>query len=116
GRSCENSGEGWPYDAPYCSGGFPITANTNVGGQYYFSHYADSSNGTDSKVAQAATAGSSTVTVSGSHAINDQVGFSDPAKTTTTSTTNVATLTGSQTITAASTANFPSSGQLRVGT
>ncbi len=117
GRSCENSGEGWPYDAPYCSGGFPNTRNTDVGGQYYFSHYSDSSNEQDNvTVSVAASAGSNTIQVGSSQAINDQIGFSDPAKTTTTSTTDVKTLNGSQTITAASTANFPSTGQLRVGT
>jgi Right handed beta helix region len=116
GRSCENSGEGWPYDAPYCSGGYPNTSNNNVGGQYYFSHYADSSNGGDTTVAQAASAGSTSLTVVGSQATNDQVGIGDPGKTTTTSTTNVTSLTGSQSINAASTSGFPSSGQLRVGT
>jgi hypothetical protein len=48
-------------------------------------------------------------------AINDQVGFADPASTTTASTTNVSALSGS-TINATSTAAFPASGQLRVGT
>ena len=44
-RSCENSGEGWPNDAAYCSGGFPNSASTASGGQYYFSHEGDSAHG-----------------------------------------------------------------------
>ena len=30
-RSCENSGEGWPNDSAYCSGGFPNSASTRLG-------------------------------------------------------------------------------------
>ena len=44
-RSCESSGEGWPVDASYCSGGFPNTATTAADGQYYFSHIGDSKHG-----------------------------------------------------------------------
>ncbi|HSW79220.1 MAG TPA: right-handed parallel beta-helix repeat-containing protein, partial [Candidatus Saccharimonadales bacterium] len=44
GRSCENSGEGWPEDADYCSGGFPITMESTAGGQYYYSHRGTSTN------------------------------------------------------------------------
>ena len=119
-RNCEDSGEGWPLDAPYCSGGYPNSTNTSAGGQYYFSHindtaysvYFDSNNMVD----QAAPAGSTTVLVNGSEAINDQIDFTDPVQTTTSSTTVVSTLNGSGSINAASTTGFPSSGQLRVGT
>ena len=114
-RSCENSGEGWPNDDAYCSGGFPNSASTASGGQYYFSHEGDSAHGGATFLAQPATAGSSTVLVAGASAINDQIGFGDPQSTTTTDKTDVAALTGSGTI-RATTTGFPSSGELRVGT
>ncbi len=114
-RSCENSGEGWPEDAAYCSGGFPITFEASAGGQYYFSHYGTTTNQGEGQVTVAASAGATTLQIRGAAAINDYVGFADPAKSTTTSTTNVTTLS-SGTINAASTASFPTSGQLRVGT
>jgi hypothetical protein len=114
-RSCENSGENWPVDASYCSGGYPATASAHAGGQYYYSHQSDSNFGNTTPLTQAATAGSSQVLVYGALAINDQIGFADPTQTTTSSTTNVTSLSGS-TINAASTTGFPSSGQLRVGT
>lgn len=116
GRSCENSGEGWPEDAAYCSGGFPITSESTSGGAYYFSHRGTSTNQVYAPLIQAANSGSSTIMVTGALAINDQVGFSDPVNTTTTSTTNVTALNGSQSINAAATGSFPSSGQIRVGT
>ena len=115
-RSCENSGENWPDDAAYCSGGYPNSATTAGGGQYYYSHDGDNAHGGTTTVEQAASSGSSTVLVQGAEAIDDQIGFSDPASTTTTTTTNVSSLSGSQTIDATSTSSFPSSGQLRVGT
>jgi hypothetical protein len=126
GRSCENSGEGWPYDAPYCSGGYPNTATTQAnpgpgtgaqatGVAYNFSHLADSNNGGGTTLAGDVQAGSSTVLVAGPEAIDDQIGFTDPASTGTTDTTNVATFNGTQTI-AATTTGFPTSGKLRVGT
>ena len=115
-RSCESSGEGWPVDASYCSGGFPNTATTAAGGQYYFSHIGDSKHSGATTLAQPVSAGSSTILVEGAEAIDDQVGFSDPASTTTTDTTNVSSFTGSGTITVSSTTGFPASGQLRVGT
>jgi hypothetical protein len=115
-RSCENSGEGWPDDASYCTGGFPVSAQPSAGGQYYFSHQGSSTNQGQGIVDNDAAAGSTTVTVRGAVAINDQIGFADPAQTTTSSTTNVSSLTGTQAINAATTASFPSSGQLRVGT
>ena len=68
-RSCENSGEGWPNDASYCSGGFPNSASTASGGQYYFSHEGDSAHDGATTLAQSATAGSSTVLVAGTVAI-----------------------------------------------
>ena len=116
GRTCEDSGEGWPDDAGYCSGGYPNSATTAAGGQYYFSHIGDSLHGFTTTVAQAASSGSSTLSVVGSLATDDQIGFADPLQTTTNSTTDVTTLNGSQTINAASTTSFPSTGQLRVGT
>jgi Right handed beta helix region len=114
-RSCENSGEGWPADTSYCSGGFPNTAVPAAGGQYYFSHVGNSGNGGATTLAQPAAAGSSTVLAVGAVAIHDQIGFADPKSTKTSDTTAVDTFTGSGTI-SARTAGFPSSGQLRVGT
>ncbi len=114
-RSCENSGEGWPNDAAYCSGGFPNSASTASGGQYYFSHEGDSAHGGTITLAQRATAGSSTVLTAGASAIDDQIGFGDPRSTRTAGRANVAHFTGSETIDAATT-GFPSQGELRVGT
>jgi len=117
GRSCENSGEGWPDDAGYCSGGFPVTSSTTNGGQYYFSHQGDTAHGFATTVAQNAASGSSTIEVVGSIATNDQIGFANPVKTTTTDTTAVTTFTGSPTSSiSATTTGFPSSGEIRVGT
>jgi len=114
-RSCENSGEGWPDDASYCSGGFPNSATTASGGQYYFSHESDSAHGGATSLAEPATVGSSTILVDGTEAVDDQVGFGDPRSTRTANKTDVATFTGSGTINAR-TAGFPPSGELRVGT
>jgi hypothetical protein len=114
-RSCENSGEGWPHDTSYCAGGFPNSASPASGGQYYFSHDGDKAHGGTVSLTAQATAGSSTILVSGASAINDQVGFSDPVSTKTKAATDVGTFTGSGTVDA-STMGFPSSGQLRVGT
>ena len=115
-RSCENSGESWPNDAAYCSGGFPNSASTASGGQYYFSHEGDSAHyGGGTSLAEPATAGSTKILVEGAEAINDQIGFGDPKSTKTVDRTNVATFTGSGTINAKTT-GFPSSGELRVGT
>jgi hypothetical protein len=114
-RSCENSGEGWPNDSSYCSGGFPNSSATASGGQYYFSHEGDTAHGGATSLAGQANAGSSTILVAGASAIDDQIGFGDPAATKTTDHTNVSTFTGSGTIHASS-AGFPSSGQLRVST
>jgi hypothetical protein len=114
-RSCENSGEGWPDDSSYCSGGFPNSASAASGGQYYFSHEGDSAHGGATSLAEPATAGSSTILVAGASAIDDQVGFGDPRSTKTRDAADVATFTGSGTM-SAKTAGFPSSGELRVGT
>ena len=114
-RSCENSGESWPNDAAYCSGGYPNSASTASGGHYYFSHEGDTAHGGASSLAAPATAGSSTILVVGAEAIDDQVGFGDPASTRSADRTDVAAFTGSGTINA-STTGFPSSGELRVGT
>jgi hypothetical protein len=118
-RNCMNSGESYGNgdDSPYCSGGFPNTSNNSAANQYYFSHIADTPHGGANYALDAnAAAGATTVLVNGSVATNDQLGFADPIDITTTSTTNVTSLTGSQTINASSTAGFPSSGQLRVAT
>lgn len=115
-RSCDNSGEGWPADTSYCSGGFPNTATTAANGQYYFSHIGDSKHGGATTLAQSVSAGSSAILVNGTEAIDDKVGFSDPASTTTTDKTHVSSFSGSGTITVSSTTGFPASGQLRVGT
>ncbi len=114
-RSCENSGEGWPTDSAYCSGGFPNSASTASGAHYYFSHRGERANGGSTSLAEPATAGSSTVLVAGAVAIADQIGFGDPRSAKTADRTDVDTFTGSGTITASS-AGFPSSGELRVGT
>jgi hypothetical protein len=115
-RSCESSGEGWPVDSSYCSGGFPNTATTAAKGKYYFSHIGDSEHGGITTLAQSVPAGRSIILVQGAEAIDDQIGFSDPASTTTTDTARVSSFGGSGTITVSSTARFPASGQLRVGT
>jgi hypothetical protein len=115
GRSCENSGEGWPVDASYCSGGFPNSADTSAGGQYYFSHIGDNAYGGTTTLAQDASAGSSTVLVEGSMATDDQIGFGSSAETSTTDVTNVSSFSGSGTINA-DTTGFPSSGDIAVGT
>jgi hypothetical protein len=114
-RSCENSGEGWPNDSAYCSGGFPNSASAASDGHYYFSHEGDSAHGGTTSLAEPATEGSSTILVAGASAIDDQIGFGDPRSTKTADHTDVATFTGSGTI-SAKTVGFPSSGQLRVGT
>jgi hypothetical protein len=114
-RSCENSGEGWPNDAAYCSGGFPNSASTASGGRYHFSHEGDSAHGGATTLAEPATAGSSTVLVVGTEATDDQIGFGDPLSTRTADHTDVVGFTGSGTI-RARTAGFPSSGEMRVGT
>jgi hypothetical protein len=115
-RSCENSGEGWPADYSYCSGGFPNTTTTAANGQYYFSHIGDSNHGGTTTLAQPVSGGSSTILVKGAEAIDDQVDFSNPASTTTTDRTNVSGFSGSGNITVSSTIGFPAAGQLRVGT
>jgi hypothetical protein len=114
-RSCENSGEGWPDDAAYCSGGFPNTASVAADGHYYFSHEGDSAHGGATSLAEPAAAGSSTIQIVGPEAIDDQIGFGNPETTTTEDKTAVATFNGSGAISAATT-GFPPSGQLRVGT
>ena len=115
-RSCEASGEGWPIDSSYCSGGFPNTSTTAANGRYYFSHIGDSKHGGSTTLAQSVSVGGSTILVKGAEAIDDRVGFSDPASTTTTGATNVDNFNGSGTITVPRTTGFPDSGQLRVGT
>lgn len=114
-RSCLASGEGWPIDSAYCSGGFPNTDTTAANGQYYFSHEGDTAHGGSTTLAQPVSSGSSTVMVKGPEAIDDQIGFADPATTTTTDTTDVTAFSGSGTINATTT-GFPTSGQLRVDT
>ena len=115
-RSCESSGEGWPVDSSYCSGGFPNTHATVADGQYYFSHAGDSGHGGATTLAESASAGNSTVLVKGAEAIGDYVGFGDPVSTTTKDTASVSSFNGSGTITVSSTTRFPASGRLRVGT
>ena len=117
GRTCEDSGEGWPADAGYCSGGFPNNSTTtDGGGYYYFSHVSDLVHGFTTHVTQSANSGSSTVQVAGSLAKNDQIDFVNPATASTTDTTSVTTFAGSGTITVNATSGFPSSGQLLVNT
>ena len=117
-RSCLSSGEGYPNDAAYCSGGFPNTNTTAAGNQYYFSHQGDNSvgvNGTTT-LAASASSGSGTVIVKSNEALNDRIDFVNPASTTTTDTTNISTFTGSGTINVTSTTGFPTEGQLSVST
>jgi hypothetical protein len=114
-RSCENSGESWPDDADYCSGGYPNSASTASGGQYYFSHEGDTAHGGATSLAQPASAGSSTILLAGAGAIDDQIGFGNPTTTKTTDRADVTAFTGSGTVKASS-VGFPSSGELRVGT
>ncbi len=118
GRSCLNSGESYPNgdSATYCSGGFPQLPPA----QQYFSHYTNSTVGALATVAwsEACSASSpcTTVTLSDAPALADWIGFADPAQTSTSAKTDVSTFNGSGTITVASTAGFPSSGQLIVDT
>ena len=115
-RSCENSGEAWEPDAPYCSGGFPNTNATTAGSNYYFTHEGNIVNGGTGALEADASSGSSTVLVQGNEAIDDQIDFQNPASTTTNQTTNVTSFTGTGVITVGSTGGFPSSGQLYVTT
>jgi hypothetical protein len=119
-RSCEDSGEGGAVagaDAAYCSGGFPNTATAASGGQYYFSHTGDAAQGGGTTVlGQPAAAGATSVLVRGAEAVDGQVGFSDPAMTTTGARTDTRRLIGVTATLPASTKGFPASGQLRVGT
>ncbi|HUC88219.1 MAG TPA: hypothetical protein VMR95_03655 [Candidatus Binatia bacterium] len=113
-RNCLGSGEGWPVDSAYCSGGFPNTDTTAAGGQYYFSHQGDLLHNGTTTVTQPVSGGSSTVLVQGPEAIDDQIGFSNA--TTTSDTTNITSFTGSGTINVTSTSGFPTTGQLFVDT
>ena len=125
-RNCESSGEGWPDDHPYCSGGYPATHEAAAGGQYYFSHTTDSTRGGTTTVVQPAAAGSTTILLQGeqnqsAEAINDQIGFTDPASTTASATgpadVTKCTPTHPCTIPVASTSGFPAAnGELRAGT
>ena len=116
-RSCENSGESYKPDAPYCSGGYPNSAANDAAGDYYFSHEGDVINGQVATLEANASSGSSTVLVNSSQAIDDYIDFTNPATATTSDTTNVTTFTGSGTIHVGSTSGFPSTGgQLYVTT
>ena len=118
-RSCESSGEGGPgpgADDDYCSGGFPNTELAASLGQYYFSHIGDSGHNGGTPLAQSAAAGSAQVLVTGAEAIDDQIGFADPATTTTTSRQDVQAFHGGTASISASTTGFPSAGEVRVGT
>ena len=123
-RNCESSGEGYPVDAAYCSGGFPTTATAAAGGKYFFSHQTDSRHGGTTTLAQPVAASGTTVMLQGdiatgqpaAAAVNDQIGFSDPVGTTTVSKADVSTFRGSGVIPVASISGFPPSGQLRGGT
>jgi hypothetical protein len=131
GRSCLNSGEAAGAESdPYCSGGYPQVPPT---GQY-FTHYFDSGLWAMATVAGNETCSTSspcsTVSLSGAPAVEDWIGFkgqapdgcsasgacggytADPVQTSTTDTTNVSDFTGSGTVDVASTAGFPTSGQL----
>ncbi len=115
-RSCLSSGEGYPDDAAYCSGGFPNTNTTTAGSQYYFSHQGNDNVGGTTTLEANANSGSTTLLIKGNEAIDDQVDIKNPANTTTADTTNVASFTGSGTINVTSTSGFPTAGQLSVET
>jgi hypothetical protein len=65
---------------------------------------------------QPAAAGSTQLLVQGAEAIGDQIGFADPAATSTASRGPVADPGGATRTLSANTAGFPSAGELRVGT
>ncbi len=115
-RNCAASGEGFPIYSAYCTGGFPNTDTVAAGGQYYFSHLTTSQNGGTTTLDQTAAPGATTIMSRGPEAIDDQIGSADPIATATTSTADVSTLTGAQSVNVTSTSGFPSSGQLRVDT
>ena len=116
-RNCLGSGEGWPVDSAYCSGGFPTTATNSAGGQYYFSHQGDTDHGGASNVAADTSGGSSTVMLGSSEATGDQIGFTNPATATTSDTAkNVSSFNGAGTVNVDSTSGFPSTGQLSAAT
>jgi hypothetical protein len=130
-RNCESSGEGYPIDTAYCSGGFPTTATAAANGVYYFSHQTDSKHGGTTTLARPVTANSTTVVLQGdtttgqpaAAAVNDQIGFADPRQTKSTDVAKEVTrFNGSRTsartgaLVVAGTAGFPASGELRVGT
>lgn len=64
-RSCLGSGEGWPDDPAYCSGGFPTTNTTAAGNQYYFSHQGNVNDGGTSTLQANASSGGTTILVQG---------------------------------------------------
>jgi hypothetical protein len=126
-RNCESSGEGFPIDTAYCSGGFPATATAAADGSYYFSHQTDSKHSGTTTLARPVSANSTTVVLRGdtvigqpaAAAIDDQIGFADPLQTTSTGVSKDVTLfngSGGSTLPVARTAGFPASGELRVGT
>jgi hypothetical protein len=95
----------------------PIPSSLPWAGSYYFSHIGDSSHGGGTTtLEQSAAAHGTQVLVQGAEAVDDQIGFANPATTTTTSKQDVTTLKGAAASISAKTAGFPSSGELRVGT
>jgi hypothetical protein len=119
-RNCAASGEGYPIDATYCTGGFPTTDSPAAGGQYYFSHEQNDTPfgySTDPiTLVAGASSGSTTILVHGAEAINDQIGFTSTSSTTTSNTSDVAGFAGSGTVSVGSTSGFPPTGQLYVTT
>ena len=121
-RNCESSGEGWPVDAAYCSGGYPTTTMAAAGGQYYFSHVTDTDRGGTGVIAQTAASGSTTVVLKGdreeqpaAEAINDQIGFAKPRHHDHRQHQRCESL-GLRHHCRRNHSGFPTSGQLRVGT
>jgi hypothetical protein len=130
-RNCESSGEGYPIDTAYCSGGFPTTATAAANGAYYFSHQTDSKHDGTTTLARPVSPNSTTVVLQGdtttgqpaAAAIDDQIGFADPLQTksadvdkevTRFNGSGTSTRTGALVV--ARTAGFPAAGELRVGT
>jgi hypothetical protein len=115
-RSCLNSGEGNAdgiSNASYCTGGFPNSA-TMLGAStaaYTFSHYGSSTAGGQPSLAAACAQPCSTLLTANPIAVNDMIGFADPADSTTGQFTNVSSFTGvsGNTLVVGSTTGFTSS-------
>ena len=119
GRSCLNSGEAIANgeSSAYCSGGFPQSPQNAT----YFSHVQDTVTGSALKTVEAQTCTSASpcgapgnlLLLNSAPAISDWIGLTGPVTTTATQAVDVAT---TSTLTVASIAGFPSTGQVEVST